>query len=896
MKSLIKIQVLFITLIVVLINTPSFAIPAYPFPVKVTQPDGSVITIRIYGDEFLNWITCGNRFVEKGEDGYYYYSRYSADGKKNISNVRVSNTQYVMSLSPDVFPPATAFERAKIKRKEVYRNFSNRSIFTSSFQKKVDRIQDASKSLSIGNKKSLVILVQFSNSTFASQTARSNFDNMLNLNGYSANSATGSVWNYFNDNSRGVFNPDFDVIGPVTLSKSSSYYGSNDENGDDMYPREMVAEAIRLADISLNVDFSQYDQDGNGTIDNIFVFYTGYSESSGGGSSTIWPHSWSISNMNVVVDGVRAGSYACASELKGISGSLMDGIGTFCHEYGHVIGLPDFYDTDYSENGQGQGLGAFSLMDLGNYNNSKNTPPSITAIERYLLGWMDFPAKLISSGTYVLQAVSSNVAYYTPTGNDGEFFLYEFRPKLGWDSYIPASGMLIYHIDQSDNDVHGNSAKDLWNYTNSINAYADHQCCDLVEAVYPESAITDYRQIPFPGSTSKRSFTATTSPAAKEWSGYSTGYDITGITESSNSVSFNLSIDKSVQISGKVIDSEGRPLQGASVKLTRLSGSLVSNTRNLAPGISILTSPMKITAETTIVTTNAAGQYSFSKDPGGNFRIEVSKLGYNESYKEFSTSSKVTTLNFTLYTALENSMVSLKKHGSYSSGVGYGTPGRTIYGAVGFSSAELVNYTGWAVKSLSFIVRGNSATQIGVFIILGNECVLSRVVSQPLFETMMTIDVSDAGIVLPANKTVKFGYYVIGSNNGYPLAIDGGPLVPLGVYASATMESLAPIDLDCNIIVSAKILNEDNLFFNLGYNVISSPKTKYIIGESFTLKLETGENRTNNPAPDSIKWFFDNAEKRDGEVITLTKGSHTVKAILYFGDKTETIVQEIQVI
>ena len=311
----------------------SYSEPAYPFPIKVVQPDGSVITIQMHGDEYANWATCGNRLVDKGKDGYYYFADFNATGGKILSNTRVSPNVMAMPATTTVTPPTSVFMQAKIKREKAAR---------------IDQ-----RAISQGNRKYLVILVQFSDKSFQSTNANNDFTNQLNQDGYNANSGTGSAWNYYYENSRGLFNPRFDVVGPVTVSRTAAYYGENDDYGDDAHPDEMVEEAVRLANST--VDYSQYDQDGDGYLDNVFIYYCGYAESQGGGSSTIWPHASGIYGRNVMLDGVRVGRYACSSEFRGSTGGLMSGIGTFCHEFGHVIGLPDFYDTDYNDNGKGRG-------------------------------------------------------------------------------------------------------------------------------------------------------------------------------------------------------------------------------------------------------------------------------------------------------------------------------------------------------------------------------------------------------------------------------------------------------------------------------------------------------------------------------------------------------------
>jgi len=499
--------------------TKVYGVKAYPFPVRVVQPDGSFLTIRIHGDEFLNWKTSGGRLVMQGKDRFYYYAQFSSDGRRVLTPNRVVEspaTPLVQDLLPDR-PPAVALQQASELRRT--------SVATP--------VNVPARSISIGEKPFLVILVQFADVAFTSASASEDFFNMLNLPGYSANRGTGSAYDYFHENSSGVFHPRFDVIGPVTLPENFAYYGENDRKDYDLRPQEMVEDAVKLADQTLGIDFSQYDTDNNGYIDNIFVYYAGYNEAEGGGDDTIWPHQWSIYNW-VTVDGVKTGTYACTSEFRGAP-DYQDyaGIGTFCHEFGHVLGLPDFYDTDYGDNGQAEELGPYSLMSNGNYNNMGRTPPYFNVMERALVGWITpgEVAAIEQTGYYELDPVFMNTGVRSPTPSftqnyfpDGEYYLYETRKKTGWDLYLPHEGLLIYHVDRSPEYL------PRWD-NNEVNNYSDHECFDLIEA-------NDPYYTPFPGSLPVTEFTSLTLPSAVDWDRKATGYDLRHITRTGNRIAF----------------------------------------------------------------------------------------------------------------------------------------------------------------------------------------------------------------------------------------------------------------------------------------------------------------------------------------------------------------------
>lgn len=519
----------------------ALAVGAYPKPITYTQPDGTTVTVMLHGDEFLHWATVGGRLVQRADDGFVYYASFESDGTITRSSVKAGTGMMVMSSSSStVTPPPAAINRALAKREMMVKRI--RSMVASAASS-----GGASKTspLVTGEKHFLVILAQTSDVLFTIDGVKTAFTNLLNQSGYSANGGTGSAKDYFMNNSTDysadtptpLFTPVFDVIGPVTVSNTMAYYGANDAVGNDLHPDEFVADACIAADA--DVDFSQYDYDNNGRVDNVFVYYAGHNEAEYGGDDTIWPHRWSLYYQDVTLDGKRVWDYACTSEYQGASGTDMCGIGTFCHEFSHVLGLPDFYDIDYDTNGSGNGLGPFSLMSSGNYNNDGKTPPYFSSMERKLLGWMGEATEITAASAISLSSVKNNVAYSIATGNEDEYYLFEARKEEGWDTPL-LDGLLIYHVDQSDNLVEGYTAKVRWDNWN-INSVAAHQCFDLVETV-PEADIAYMNDYIFPGlGTAHTSFTPATTPAFKAWSGSATGFSITNIAITGTGASFDVS-------------------------------------------------------------------------------------------------------------------------------------------------------------------------------------------------------------------------------------------------------------------------------------------------------------------------------------------------------------------
>lgn len=346
----------------------------------------------------------------------------------------------------------------------------------------------------IGEQHSVVVLVEFSDKAFStmSEDAATFYDNMLNEEGFTySNGADGSARDYYVSSSAGAFLPIFDVIGPVTLSESYTYYGENDAYGNDIHAGEFVVAACEAAD-SL-VDFAQYDSDGDGYVDNVYFFYAGRGEADGGGSNTIWPHSANLESdfglTYVTADGVNIGNYSCSNEAR--TSSEPAGIGTFVHEFGHTLGLADHYSTTYGA-AQYVDPGSWDVMASGSYNNNCHTPPTYSAFERATLGWLDYTELDTATDTIVSLPLlaDNNTALIVPAGDD-EFFVMENRQQTDWDEYLPGHGMLVWHIDYDE---------EIWTQ-NIVNTDADHQHVDIVEADSVTGGTT-YTADPFPGTES----------------------------------------------------------------------------------------------------------------------------------------------------------------------------------------------------------------------------------------------------------------------------------------------------------------------------------------------------------------------------------------------------------
>lgn len=459
------------------------AAPARYSVIHLKQPDGTVFQAWMKGDESTKIKTdaAGHAIIQDAE-GWWNYAVYDEDGTKSSSGWKVGSRvpSDILSASKKI-PYGKLAEKAQ-ERRMIDNSYGGKPVFRQMKEQGLVPTKGGDGDAALV-KHGLVILANFKDVKF--QYTREDFDNLLTQQGYSINGATGSVKDYFDEQFQGQLEFDFHVSDIVTLSKNRAHYGGNDNDGNDKAPAEMIAEACSLADAE--TDFSLYDDDNDGRVDNIFIFFAGEDEAEGADEECIWSHAWYIrsgAGIKLELDGTIIDRYACASELtiqywtNGEKETFISGIGTFCHEYSHTLGLPDFYDTDYEESG-GVSAGLWtrtSLMDGGNYNNNGNSPPYYNALERMIAGISE-PTVLEKTGTYTLEAIHRNGAsYMLKTDSEDEFFLFECREYHEWDKYIGGTGMLAYHINLSSGGF------DKWLAFNKVNTDPAFQKADLMEA------------------------------------------------------------------------------------------------------------------------------------------------------------------------------------------------------------------------------------------------------------------------------------------------------------------------------------------------------------------------------------------------------------------------------
>ena len=515
-----KFKLLLIAFIIIKITAE--AVPAYRSARIFNQSDGNKVVYYLLGDE-------------------HYHAYYTTDGYMLTLDSAGRNMCYAVQDKDETILTSNHLAHnvlARAPEEKLFVSTLNKIDFNIVYQKKA-KLNSRKKVLATdfpksGNVRGLVLLVEFSDNSFSEDNPRDLFYRQLNDSNYTENGATGSAKYYFKDQSMNNFNPTFDVYGPIKLKKSITYYGTNNSAGTDMNTADMVVEACKYAHDSLGVDFSKYDYNNDGNVDFVYIKYAGYGESYGAPSYTIWPHASNINDWyrHLTLDDKSIGRYACSCELRGTTGSDIDNIGTFCHEFGHVLGLPDFYNTSGGTNQ----VGVWSIMDYGCYNNKSRTPPAYSAFERCSLGWLkytdiDTPADYME----LPELTANNFAYRLTTDKDNEYFILENRQQKGWDAALPATGMMITHVDYSSS---------AW-ANNTVNTNSSHPRYTLEPADNNNSNTEEsYKGDLYPGVTNNTSFTDGTTPNSLQWDGTPTKKGVSGIQNSNGIVSFGFMMEK----------------------------------------------------------------------------------------------------------------------------------------------------------------------------------------------------------------------------------------------------------------------------------------------------------------------------------------------------------------
>ena len=506
--------------------------PAHRGSVLLPQPDGTMLSVCLVGDEYYHFNTTVDGYtILLNDAGAYVYAQ--RDGMNLVptpilahdaENRSADELSFLATLSKNMVDE-TSVAQAHVRRVK-------RDVDLSNFD--------------FDNFHGLVILLDFTDKKFASDDPQAFYTEMFsteNFTGYHdpitgrTVSCPGSVRDYFNDQSNGAFKPPFDVYGPYPATYVENGIAVQARSTQcDPYSQIIFNNALKQA--NADVDYKRYDNNSDGKIDMVYFLVAGYSSSySGNNRGYLWPHASNLSWTGSSYDGKKIDRYACSTELYGFEGSpstvTVEGIGTVAHEFSHVLGLPDFYDTDYEKSGgQSHDPGEWDVMAGGGDYNYGRCPAGYTFFERYALGWAEV-RNLTEPGTYTLNPVNtSREGFILRSPVEDEFFTIENRQKTGWDAYLPGHGMIVTRVDSTN--VYA------WN-RNEVNINPERNYFEMLRAGNSRSGAM--ASDPFPGTTGNIMLTNDTRPNLLTWDGVPNDFIINAITEKDGVITFNAFLD-----------------------------------------------------------------------------------------------------------------------------------------------------------------------------------------------------------------------------------------------------------------------------------------------------------------------------------------------------------------
>jgi len=493
-----------------------WAVPAYPYPVVFTQPNGEQVLLIMKGDEF-------NRFAQT-LDGYtllYNAEGYFCYAQQNTQGDIVPSDFY----AEDIFKRNDQVNKLLAGTSKELRFSQNQLYNYQDIRNKIQREGKESGGNTTGTRKLLTILMQYPDKPFIK--TQEDFYNLFNQLKYTEYGANGSVKDFFLECSYNQLEVQTTVVGPFTAKNNHAYYG------DFSNARELAKEAV-LAAHSAGVDFSDFAV--NGEMPSFYMIFAGNGQEAGAGTDCIWSHAWSIDP--VLLDGVWVSSYACSPEHRGANSKNITWIGVICHEFGHSLGAPDYYDTDYGDKGSYEGTGTWDLQAGGSWNDDGRTPaPPNPRSKIYTYGWASVTT-LDSAQTVTIPSarIYDNAYFRINTQTPNEYFILENKIRGSYDDYIPGVNMLIYHC-----------AADLtgMNTTSPQKFYPVSATAPVEIPGSGTNAQKDYGSInsgycSWPGLTGKDKFTDTTVPAMISWNKQPTQKPITNITIHNNFITFDI--------------------------------------------------------------------------------------------------------------------------------------------------------------------------------------------------------------------------------------------------------------------------------------------------------------------------------------------------------------------
>lgn len=491
-----------------------YAVPAYPRRIIVLDANGREVEVYLCGDENIKYATTLDGYTLFSNTEGWWYATVTDNGDIVKSDFMLvaegcesSELLSFKSTCPKGLLPLCKSNIQSYKALGIRKSMPQSPL--------------------LGERRALVILMQYHDVKF--KKTKEDFERLFNSLGYNENAATGSVRDYYKFASQGQLDYISDVYGPYTSKFPMRYYGANTySGGNDANPLELCVEAIKS--LPTDIDYSRYDNDGDGLVDNVHIIFAGYGEEAGGSSDAIWAHEfpYRISLDNEV--GFSVEGYSCSPELSGNYGANITNIGVICHELGHALGAMDYYDTNYGTGGEYVGTGIWDIMASGSWNDDGRTPANFNPYVRCcVFGWNSLVVLNNNKGIEMPKMEIGNaqetVVYKMETGVSGDYFLLENRQKFDFDAALPGQGLMIYHV-HPDIDRHHSS--------NTVNS-THPQCLYPVCASYSDPQNREYGNInsaacPFPGRNYVTEFSSKTTPSAIAWNGSQAKVAISDIT------------------------------------------------------------------------------------------------------------------------------------------------------------------------------------------------------------------------------------------------------------------------------------------------------------------------------------------------------------------------------
>ena len=741
----------------------AYAVPAKPGLLRSTQPDGTELSIRVYGDEWAGYITTDDGYgIERSDDGFFYYIEKSgrlSSIKAKPASARTAADRAAMANVRQGVP----FGEMDAKRSSfMARNPSMAPSFSPAM---APRTSD----------RTLVILVQYSDKAFVVSSPSTYFNDFLNGANFTANGAVGSVQKYYKDNSDGIYTATFDVTPTVYTAPNTHAYYSNYTYLESRVP-ELVRNVLNQM-ATAGFDFSPYATGTN--IDQICIIYCGNNRAEGG--SGIHPHQYYVGvGGSANIGGYTFNKYLVTSELRGggSSANSAAGIGTFTHEYGHIIGLPDYYATNYSST---LTPGTYFTMDSGSYNNDGRTPPALSAINRFLLGWLT-PTVLDTPGHYELPHISENKAYMirmSGSGDKGEYFLLETR-STDYSSYVWDYGML------QANSAYGSGARNglfvmqidrttgtflnRWS-SNSVNDYSAHPCARPVCAVEADynsgyGIYTNQNKWVYPGAGNVTTLSKT-SPSHGHFAGWGNNqkHTLTNISYANGKVTFDLEIEGMVNpdpipFSGTVKNASNQNVSGT-ITLTRQTTTTGANsTTKLTPA-----------GGGTFTATVSNGAFNFADvKEEGIYIASISASGY-QTHNSVINVTNNGTVALVMDTPIQSAYTRKSWDSSYGTSVKY-TAGTDMIIGSRFDYADFGASGKVVVYGADYQLSSTAGVELQVYD-GGNNKLHSVPVNDFIVGNSKYVDLTSLNLSINSGESIVIAYKLSGYSGSYPAAMSG---------------------------------------------------------------------------------------------------------------------------